>query len=823
MNSGRWQKLKEIFNEALEREQDERKAYISKACGDDQKLKKEILSLLKAYHKPGILDNSPGQLISSAFFQHEPVNKKGEKIGSYKILERIGQGGMGCVYIAERSDGQFEQKVALKLLRTGFTSANQRQRFLAERQILASLNHKNIARLYDGGVTRESQPWFAMEYVEGQPIDKYCTANNLSLNERLKLFRKVCEAVQYAHRKLVIHRDLKPSNILVTQNDTVKLLDFGIAKVINQKEEIAEKDTLTQTGFLPLTPAYASPEQIQNNAVTTASDIYQLGIILYELLCGCQPYDVSGKTPSEIERIICEELPKRPSTAIKSLTDSQENLHNFATNRPAEPDQLQKQLRGDLDTIIMKSLRKESIRRYDSAEQLATDIQNYLAGRPVTAHPDSLTYRTTKFIRRHTLGVAASAAIILLLLGYAATITWHSQRTRAALEQSQRETEKAEQVTNFLISLFEQANPYRKNEFTAALNDTLTTTELLSQGATRVRQELSDQSLVQAKVMYKLGRIYRMLGHFDKAEPLLEDALSTQRNHSSVNPANLANNLHELARLLRNKGEIERPKKLYEEAIEIQHRHLGDKHADIANNLHELGIIAAREGKFNLADSLFNEGLAMQKSVLGQDHPDVATGLHLLGLLHVLKDDLSDAERLLRQSLDIRRNYADSDHPQIAETMDRLGQVLIKQGNIVDAEPLLRKAWDIRKKHFRKKHPTRAVSLNNMGRLLLEKNNYEEADRMFKEAQNIYTDLYGPKNMDVASTLMERARVYKSKGDLYTSEKFYQKAISIQRLLHGRDNPYTQRFLRELSDLYSTWGKNHKKDSLQSEIMTELK
>lgn len=815
MNGAKWQRLKEIFNEALEREQDEREAYISKACEEDQKLKQEVLSLLKAYHKPGVLDNPSNQFLSTTLSDHIEDDKKGKEIGSYKILKELGHGGMGSVYLAERSDGQFEQKVALKLLRTGFTSNNQRRRFLAERQILASLNHKNIARLYDGGVTNEGQPWFAMEYVEGQPIDKYCNANNLTLKQRLKLFLKVCEAIQYAHRKLVIHRDLKPSNILVTNDGTVKLLDFGIAKVLNQEEEFAEKETLTRTDFLPLTPAYASPEQIRSESVSTASDIYQLGIILYELLCGCQPYDVSGKTPSEMERIICEKYPVRPSTAVTNFADSKETGLQITNNQQTSPDRLQKQLRGDLDKIVMKLLRKEPDRRYNSAQQLAADIQNYLDGRPVMAHSDSLAYRTTKFIQRHTVGVAASAAIILLLLGYAATITWHSQQTQAALEKSQQETQKAEQVTDFLISIFEQTNPYGENELAPFINDTLTTYELLNQGATRARQELSSQPLVQAKVMYKLGRIYRILGHFDKAEPLLEDALTIQRNHSSANPLNLAENLHELARLLRNKGEIERPRKLYHEALDIQKIHLGKEHADIADNLHELGIIAARTGEFERADSLFNKGIAMQKSVLGPNHPDVATGLHLLGLLYVLKDDLSEAERLLRQSLDIRQDHVGLDHPEIAETKDRLGQVLVKQGNIEQAERLLEDAWDTRKKLFQKVHPTRAVSLNNMGRLLREKGSYEEADRLLKQAQNIYQELYGPINLDVASTFMERARVYKSKGDYSTSEKFYLQAVNIHYSLYGHDNHYTQQSLQELSDLYEKWGKPFNPDSVQ--------
>lgn len=829
MNQKYWQKLKETFNRALELEGIKREAYLDEACGENSKFREEVISLLDAFDTPGILDHSLEGFITTVLSHHLPDKKakiKGEQIGPYKILEALGHGGMGNVYLAERSDGQFEQQVALKLLQTDFTSENQTLRFLSERQILATLNHENIARLLDGGVTEDGQPWFAMEYVEGQPIDEYCDNHQLTINERLSLFLNVCDAVQSAHGKLVVHRDLKPSNILVKEDGTVKLLDFGIAKVLDSNNEFLNQADITKTGLLPLTPAYASPEQVCGNSMTTASDIYQLGIVLYELLTGCRPYEVSERPPSEVERIICEVQPTRPSTAITEVLpeqkDTKKPLQDISQDRQTKPGQLRKHLKGDLDTIILKMLRKEPERRYDSAEQLAYDIRHYLAGRPVKAHPDSVGYRAKKFIRRYKTGVAASTVIILLLISYAVTITWHSQRTQAALEQSQRETEKAEQVTHFLISLFEQANPYRQNELSTVYNDTLTTYELLNQGARRVRKELSDQPVVQAKVMYKLGRIYRMLGHFDKAKPLLEDALTVQRNNPSTNALDLADNLHELARLLRNEGEIKRPTKLYHEALEIQRRHLGEEHADIAKNLYELGIIAARKGSFDQADSLFKEGLAIQKSVHGQDHPDVATGLHLLGILYNLKEEVHKAEQLLQQSLDIRKNHVSSDHPEIAETMDRLGQVLLKQGKIKEAEPLLNKAWDIRKKLFQKTHPTRAVSLNNMGRLLHKKGNFDKADLMLQEAQNIYKELYGQENLDIATTLMERAKLYKSMEEYSTSERFYKQALSIQNSLYGRENYYTQQTLQKLSELYKTWGKSPKPDSLQLHNFTEL-
>jgi eukaryotic-like serine/threonine-protein kinase len=315
-----WQELKRIFSRAIELEGKEREKYLEKACKDKPELLEEVLSLLKAHHNSGPLDQSLDHIKQSALSGFDFQSMKGKKIGPYKIIDTLGQGGMGNVYLADRDDKQFDQKVALKLLPTGFTTENQTKRFFSERQILATLSHKNIARLHDGGITGAGQPWFAMEYIQGKPIDEYCNHNKLTVNERLNLFLHVCEAVQYAHQKLIIHRDLKPSNILVTDDGTVKLLDFGIAKVLNSDEMSPEIIPVTRTGLLPLTPAYASPEQVKGDLVTTTSDIYQLGVVLYELLTGLRPYEVTGCTPSEIEEIICELTPTRPSTMISKTS-----------------------------------------------------------------------------------------------------------------------------------------------------------------------------------------------------------------------------------------------------------------------------------------------------------------------------------------------------------------------------------------------------------------------------------------------------------------------------------------------------------------------
>ena len=517
MDPDRWQQVKALFEAAQKRDPAMRDAFLNKRCAGDPDLLEEVRSLLQAHEAEGPVERAMDRM-NTSLHQRPSGSFEGWRIGPYKLVDELGHGGMGRVFLAERADGQFDQEVALKLLSIAFPAPEATERFLAERQILATLRHPHIARLLDGGVTEGGQPYFVMERIEGRRIDTYCDAHQLSVRERLRLVLDVCDAVQYAHQKLVVHRDLKPANILVTEEGQVKLLDFGIAKLLDPEAMRIQTDPATRTGQHPMTPDYASPEQVRGADVTTASDVYQLGIVLYELLTGRRPYSVEDQTPSEVERIICEEEPAPPSAAVNRPDD--------VSRTGSSPAELRKTLRGDLDTIVMKALRKEPDRRYDSAEQLAGDLRRFLGGHPVSAHPDRWTYRAGKFVRRHRGGVAAAAVIVLLLIGYGVTITWHSQRTQAALDRAQREAQQSEQVTDFLVGLFERAEPYQAAGPAARLGDTLTTRELLDQGAARARRELSDQPEVQATMMHTLGRIYRQRGHHDEAASLLDDALA---------------------------------------------------------------------------------------------------------------------------------------------------------------------------------------------------------------------------------------------------------------------------------------------------------
>lgn len=723
-----WQTLKKIFSNAIELEGEEREKYIREACKNDPHLMEEVQSLLAAHDVSGPLDQSLDHVKQSALSGLDFQSMKGRKIGPYKIMDTLGRGGMGNVYLAERDDNHFTQKVALKLLPSGFTSENQTKRFFSERQILASLNHKNIAQLYDGGITAAGQPWFAMEYIEGKPIDEFCTHNQHSIKDRLKLFLNVCNAVQYAHRNLVIHRDLKPSNILVTDDGTVKLLDFGIAKVLNKDELSPDNTPLTQTGMLPLTPAYASPEQVRGEPVTTASDIYQLGLVLYELLTGCRPYEVSGHSPSEIEKIICEHTPVKPSTIITKSSGNNITGKKISSARNNKqeltPKFLRKKLKGDLDTIILKALRKEPDRRYDSAEQLASDIQRCLSGRPVAAHPSSKYYHAKKFVSRHTIGVISSAVIILLLIGYAITITTHSQRTQEALNQAQQETERAEQalgraeaLQSFLLDLFRSAEPDRPADLMPR------TEEILALGAERAMNPESSPPAERFEMLLAIAGVYSYHATTTQSEilPLMTEAVELARNEQALNSDDLARALQQKAHhLLFVDRNIDRAEELIQEA------QLLTEHGDISR-------------KTNIRVAISYSWLAQFKG-----NPDQA--LNLL-------ESFTEPENTELDDADTR-----------AMLYDRLASLYRNHGRLDESSHFRAMATEQFKTHHGPESRPYAVSLANSVGLERDLGRYTVAENNARKAIELYNQIYQEPRDYRASVRLNLARTLFSMG-----------------------------------------------------------
>lgn len=444
MDQARWQKIDGIFKSALELPAAECAAFLERACAGDDNLRQEVELLIKSDAEAVHFLNQPAMEDAAELLKEEAApSLTGQSIGPYRIIREIGQGGMGAVYLALRVDDQFSKRVAIKLIGRGMNTREILSRFRHERQILANLEHPNIARLLDGGTARDGLPYFVMEYIEGQPIDQYCDAKNLSLRERLKLFRTVCAAVHYAHQNLVIHRDIKPGNILVTAEGISKLLDFGIAKLLNP-ESTEQTIPLTAAAMRPMTPDYASPEQVRGQTITTASDIYSLGVLLYQLLTGRRPYLLKSTSPLEIERIICEQEPERPSDLLAEVALRKGDIKNSPPREYPHP----KLLRGDLDNIVLKAMRKEPTRRYASAEQFSEDIRRHLEGLPVIARKDTFSYRAGKFIKRHKSAVVAAALVALALLAGLITTLWQARNARTERARAERRFNDVRRLAN---------------------------------------------------------------------------------------------------------------------------------------------------------------------------------------------------------------------------------------------------------------------------------------------------------------------------------------------------------------------------------------
>lgn len=609
MDNRTWKRVERLFHEAIERPASEWPGFLDDACGDDRQLQREVEAVLAHHERTGDLFDAPRALAEALLrgspdLAHIDLVVEGRRLGPYRLEREIGSGGMGRVFLARRED--LPKQVALKVVQGPFTSPDHIRRFQLEQRVLAGLEHPHIAQFLDAGVTEEGAPYFVMEFVDGEPLPVFCDRQRLTVAQRLQLFVDVCSAVRYAHAHLVVHRDIKPSNILVTRDGRPKLLDFGVAKLL-ARDGGAD---LTRTGMRVFTPSYASPEQLTGGQVSTGTDIYQLGALLYALVAGRPPLDVEGKSPGEAEQIVREREPPPPSSVVLREVGATNLDGRTETLTPAEvgarrsttPARLRHQLSGDIDNIVLKALEKRRERRYASVEALAGDIERFLQGFPVLAREASRSYRLRRFARRHRWGLATAVGFALIVCGYAVTLSVQSGRIRQALGRAELETEKAEEVTEFMIGLFEAGDPAER------WGVDLTGGELLQRGIRRA-EELSARPALQARLLEVIGRTYQRLAQFDEARPLLERALV------------LREELH------------------------------GGRHTDVAASLHDLGALFRAVGD-HAAESLLTRALAIRRDLLGEEHEEVATSLVELGRLAQARGEYDRAESLLREALD---------------------------------------------------------------------------------------------------------------------------------------------------------------------------
>jgi serine/threonine-protein kinase len=790
MDSNRWNKIQALFEAALERQPAEREAFLREVAAGDSALCEEVKALLEADAKPhSLLDGFAGDALDLP----EALSLEGKVIGAYRLVRQIGAGGMGNVYLAERADGQFEQKVALKLIKLGLGSEEILKRFQSERQILARLQHPNIARLLDGGLAADGRPFFTMEFVEGKPIDQYCDQHQLTVDERLELFQTVCATVQYAHRNLVVHRDLKPSNILVTEDGAVKLLDFGIAKLLGAGDDAPALTTLTQIGQRVMTPEYASPEQVRGEPITTASDVYSLGVILYELLSGHRPHQLATRTPAEIEKLISTTEPKKPSTAV-NVSDKAETAATAAISlaRNTQPEKLRRQLAGDLDNICLMALRKEPERRYQSVEQFLQDLMRHLQGLPVAARPSTVGYRAQKFVQRHKLGVAMTAAFVLLIAGLVGFYTWRLANER---DRAQLEARKAAQVSAFLADLFKVSDP------SAARGRTITARELLDRGAQRLANELADQPEVQAQMMEVTGTVYQSLAQLDSAGALLEKSLAIRRKLPGNVQADIARTLWVLGKVKVEQGDYHAADSLQRLSLDMRRNLFGNQHEEIAQSLSSLGKIMYQKGKYAEAETLHFEALAIRRALFGEVHPGVALNLDDLGWLMYERGKYDAADSLHRQALAIRQKLFGPENLEVAESLANLGGALYAKGEYENAEPLIREALAIRRKLLGDDHPQTTFNLTNLAVLLEAQHAYGEAENLYRDILAKHQRKLGEEHPVIADDLTDIGRVLAAKGNYEEAEPFFRQAIARHRKLRGPEHWLVAYTLNSLAGL----------------------
>lgn len=794
MDQLHWDEINRIVDAALDLNQKEQKTYIEKQCKGDKELKKQVVDLLRnieASQATSFLDLSkayPQHLAANLLEEHDQKiqcsSLSGEVVGSYKILDLIDHGGMGSVYLAERADEAYDQYVAFKVIRRGMDTPSNIARFKRERQILANLDHHNIAKLLDGGITGEGLPYLVMEFVEGKPLIEFCDQEQLNLNQRLSLFGSICETVQHAHNNAVIHRDLKPSNILVSPDSKIKILDFGIAKMLETKG-LEQNQYQTHPGSRLLTIGYAAPEQIEHKTITTATDTYALGTLLYELVTGVHPFNRDDKKLSEMEQLIRKKTPDCPSDRFMNLPS--EDQKQIAILRNMTASSLYQELQGDLDAIVMKALRKEPVARYSSTEQLVEDLKRREKNLPVIARSDTFRYKTGKFIKRNKTALSVAAGVMMLL---AAFLIFHTMQITEERYRAELEAQKAQKSLEYLVGVFQHADPYQTG------SQEITATQILEDGTDFINDEIQDAE-IKASLSNALGTIYQNLGKYDKAKPLLYEALKHNKNRSSADDPDLAASMRDWAGYNMKTANYDTAKKYFQKsAVIFQENGYKDEYASVTG---ELGWINYREGNYEDADSLINEALKMNLSIHGLESKEAAMDLQYLGWVKNAQGDYSSAEKLFQKSLSIRETVLGTEHRLVAQTLQSLGRVLYNKGEYEKAKEKEKEALSIQKSIFDGDHPEIATTLNIIGLIQMRQEEYENAESHLGEALEMRLKFYGENNPDVLKSRNDLATIYYFNREYVKAAKLFRKVAELNKQLRGSSHPELATSLNNLA------------------------
>jgi serine/threonine-protein kinase len=746
-----WGQAFQIFERAVAESPENLQAFLDEACHDDPILRRTVEELLAADRETdsfldrpvlGPTSREDPEQDSKSLGEPDPAgppNARGARIGPYRVLRRIGKGGMSLVYLAVRADDAFQRRVVLKLLRPGMESQAIQQRMRTERQILASLDHPYIAHLYDGGTTDAGLPYFVLEFVEGVPLDVFCEQNRLTVDERLTLFRKVCSAVHYAHQNLVVHRDLKPSNILVTAEGDPRLLDFGIAKLLNPELQAGELEP-TATWHQILTPNYASPEQVRGKLITTASDVYSLGVLLYKILTGHLPHRLTGLSPQEIETVLTESEPLPPSHAVTRPVEEEVAAAPGETAKALRPDgpypeesrrAWVRKLAGDLDAIALKALRSTPQRRYSSVEHMSADIERFQLGLAVEARAGSWRYHLGKFVRRNRRAVAAATVVALVLASFAVAMALQASRVLFERDQARQERDKKAQVLSLILEIFELSNPY------VLPGNELTVREALERSLPILEDGLREQPEVRAELLHTAGSILGVLGLHEVAREPLEEALAIRQQLYGDDHPDVAASLSALAAAYKELGELDRAEELARRAVTASRSLVGtgpDQGSEaLLGSLNELVSVLCYRNEYGAAEESAQQALAMTRG-LPSGNVRRTAALEHLARIRSAEGNYREAARLNGEALARRRARYGEDHPGQISVLNNLGLNLRRLGDLESAERHYLRALELLQANFGAEHLDPYL-LNNLASIRLAREDHSGAEEAFRQAR----------------------------------------------------------------------------------------